>query len=105
MGARGRAKRIVGANEVEGIALGPSPCDDCRFRARCNDERLACEAFAVFMKTGNEKRWAAAPRAPDASTFERLRAFTWCRPKVSCRLIALAIGKRALLSTLIFLAS
>jgi hypothetical protein len=61
----------IGAYITAGID-GPAPCDDCRFRSRCRDEQLACDAFGVFIKTANEKRWRAAPRIPTAATFERL---------------------------------
>jgi hypothetical protein len=69
---RGRAKRIVGAIESEGIAIGAAPCDTCRFAETCKAEKLACEAFAMFLQTGNEQRWRVAPRAPSTAIYARL---------------------------------
>lgn len=41
-----------------------SPCDGCRFAARCRDKRLACDAFSMFASGAIQARWSGAPRAP-----------------------------------------
>ena len=43
------------ASLADAIARQPSPpCDapSCPVRSRCAQEKLACEAFAVYVKTG-----------------------------------------------------
>jgi hypothetical protein len=47
----------------------PAPCDRCRFRERCAADRLACDAFAVFMTGGEEWRWSLAPRVPTRARY------------------------------------
>lgn len=47
-----------------------APCDDCRFARRCAEEKLACEAFAMFVARAGAKRWRAAPRAPTRARYE-----------------------------------
>jgi hypothetical protein len=49
---------------------GPCPCDDCRFRERCGPERLACQAFSMFLHDESEARWRNAPRAPSRALYE-----------------------------------
>ena len=44
-GNSGRLRFV--AQELE--AIEPSPCDACRMRVRCGRERLACDAFALFL--------------------------------------------------------
>lgn len=44
--------------------LGPAPCDDCRHADRCRAERLACDAFAVYLSGASPARWRKAPRLP-----------------------------------------
>jgi hypothetical protein len=59
-----------------GLALNtPAPCDACRHAERCKAERLACDAFAVFLAGGSEVRWRFAPRAPTRARYESLPSF------------------------------
>jgi|ERR1700683_334651 hypothetical protein len=44
------------------LLLGPAPCDDCPFRARCGVALLACESYGVFVR--GLARWDLAPRVP-----------------------------------------
>lgn len=46
------------------VLLGPAPCDDCPYAARCRVEVLACDAFAVYLSGARESRWRNAPRLP-----------------------------------------
>ncbi len=50
-------------------ALEVSPCDACRFAERCAGERLACAAFAMFLRGVEPHRWKAAPRAPTSARY------------------------------------
>lgn len=61
-------------NDLAPAALtAPCPCDDgCRFRARCQARREACEAFSMYIHSEPENRWRLAPRAPTRSRFEAL---------------------------------
>jgi hypothetical protein len=52
-----------------------APCDECRHAARCKADRLACDAFAVYLAGGSEVRWRFAPRAPTRARYESLPAF------------------------------
>lgn len=47
----------------------PSPCDQCRFDARCQREQLACDALAVFALGCERLRWQNAPRVPTRARF------------------------------------
>lgn len=49
-----------------------APCTDCRFAARCGIERLACDAFAMFLHDVPAVRWRVAPRAPTAARYMAL---------------------------------
>jgi hypothetical protein len=48
---------------------GPAPCDCCKFRERCGPERLACQAFSMFLHGESEARWRSAPRAPSRAVW------------------------------------
>ncbi len=50
----------------------PAPCQGCRFAERCGAQRLACDAYALFMAGAAERRWCMAPRAPTAARFAAL---------------------------------
>jgi len=50
-----------------------SPCDDCRYRQKCAGERLACEAFSMYIHGTRQVRWRAAPRAPTRARYLALR--------------------------------
>jgi hypothetical protein len=53
----------------------PGPCDDgCRFRERCGANRLACQAFGMYVSGQGRPRWQAAPRTPSRGRFEALFA-------------------------------
>jgi hypothetical protein len=48
----------------------PSPCPGCRHLARCEAERLACQARAIFE---NQDRYSAvAPRQPTREAWDAL---------------------------------
>jgi hypothetical protein len=49
-----------------------SPCDDCRYREKCAGERLACEAFGMFLHDLSEVRWRTAPRVPTRELYQAL---------------------------------
>jgi len=51
------------------------PCDACRFRERCNLERLACSAFSMYLAGEPAPRWSAAPRAPTTARFAALLGY------------------------------
>ena len=51
------------------FAGDPCPCDDCRFRARCAVERLACHRFQMFVDGAGAQRWCHAPCAPSRAWF------------------------------------
>ena len=51
------------------IASDSSPCDQCRFDARCRLERLACDALAVFALGCERLRWQNAPRVPTRARY------------------------------------
>ena len=53
--------------------FGPSPCDHCRYREKCAGERLACEAFSMYIHGTRQVRWQAAPRAPTRARYLALR--------------------------------
>lgn len=44
------------------VLLGPAPCDECPFRARCGDGLLACESYGFFVQ--GLARWDLASRVP-----------------------------------------
>ena len=50
--------------------LEPGPCDDCRHAARCGAERLACDAFAVWVAGRGPRHWQTAPRQPTRERYE-----------------------------------
>jgi hypothetical protein len=50
--------------------VGECPCDRCKFRERCGPERLACQAFSMFLHGESEARWRNAPRAPSRAVFQ-----------------------------------
>jgi hypothetical protein len=49
------------------LLLGPAPCDDCRFRARCGGELLACESYSFFVR--DLARWKLASRVPTRARY------------------------------------
>jgi hypothetical protein len=54
-------------------ALGP--CSGCRHMARCSAEVIACDAFLLFVKLGDEssaERLKFAPRFPGRAIQERM---------------------------------
>lgn len=53
-------------------ALGPAPCDACKWRERCGVERLACERFSMFLGDEPVARWRAAPCTPSRARYEAL---------------------------------
>lgn len=48
-----------------------APCDRCRMFRTCAAERLACQAFGLYVLG---KRWASASRFPTARRFARIYA-------------------------------
>jgi hypothetical protein len=54
--------------------VGPAPCDDCPHRRQCGRARLACVAYAMFVRGASARRWKVAPRQPSRWQFERLFA-------------------------------
>jgi hypothetical protein len=60
---------------VTGASWNPDfdelPCDLCPLRARCRIERLACEAFEVYLAHGG-RRWRSAAREPSAEIYARV---------------------------------
>jgi hypothetical protein len=51
------------------------PCSGCRHMARCSAEVIACEAFLLFVKLGDEsspERLKFAPRFPSRAIMERM---------------------------------
>ena len=51
---------------------GPAPCDDCKHAAQCGTERLACDAFALFVDGASRVRWGVAPRVAVATRFAQI---------------------------------
>jgi hypothetical protein len=51
-----------------------APCTDCRFAARCGIERLACEAYSMYLHDVAAVRWRLAPRAPTTARYTALLA-------------------------------
>jgi len=50
--------------------IEPGPCDDrCRFRDRCGQGLLACEAFSVYVAGQGAPRWRLAPRVPTRARY------------------------------------
>lgn len=45
--------------------IEPAPCEECRLRAKCAAEQLACAAYSMYAAALPRRRWLAAPRAPD----------------------------------------
>ena len=60
-----------------GLLLGPAPCDQCTFRARCEVELLACESYAFFVR--DLARWDLASRVPTHAGY--LTVFNNKKPK------------------------
>jgi hypothetical protein len=58
---------MSGAHQQFDYFTGPCPCDECRFRARCASQRLACAAFSMFLRSA---RWKHAPRASTRAQYE-----------------------------------
>ncbi len=56
----------MGTRQFDLSWMGPSPCDDCRLRARCAVEMLACDSFRLYVEL---RRWETAPREPNAERF------------------------------------
>lgn len=54
------------------VLLGAAPCDGCRHANRCRLERLACDAFAVYLSGESVTRWRNAPRLPSRERAEAL---------------------------------
>jgi hypothetical protein len=51
------------------------PCKGCRHQARCTAEIIACDAFILFARLGDQcgsERWKFAPRFPSRAIMERL---------------------------------
>jgi hypothetical protein len=51
------------------------PCKGCRHMARCSTEVIVCDAFALFVKLGDEssaERLKFAPRFPSRAILERM---------------------------------
>lgn len=47
-----------------------TPCDDCRFRAWCAQEGMACRAYMDYASTG---RWRKhSERSPSVSNYQRM---------------------------------
>ena len=57
---------------VELLLAVPSPCDRCAAWSRCAAERLACEAFAMFVQGAGQPRWRNAPKSASAQVFRAL---------------------------------
>ena len=49
------------------VLLGPAPCDDCPFRARCEVELLACESYSLFVR--DLARWDEGAREPSHARY------------------------------------
>ncbi len=49
------------------LLLGPAPCDDCPFRARCEVELLACESYSLFVR--DLARWDEGAREPSHARY------------------------------------
>ncbi len=56
-----RYGREQGAGRVDGLLIGPAPCDECQYRAACLDG-LACADFAAFVATGKVLDTGRTPR-------------------------------------------
>jgi hypothetical protein len=63
-----------GTNEIRVILNESTRCRDCRIAFRCGAARLACDAFAIFLNGGSEKRWEQEPRVPSRARYEALLA-------------------------------
>ncbi|GAB1389858.1 hypothetical protein MASR1M6_20440 [Rubrivivax sp.] len=83
------------ASLADAIARQPSPpCDapSCPVRSRCAQEKLACEAFAVYVKTGLRFRpcskFDARPGRPQVVVL-------WEQPQPSADLCLRVFGRGA----------
>ena len=63
---------------VDAIVSAEAPCDQCRHRAKCASERLACSRFVAFLGGAAKPAWVRAPAAP--TTFLYALAFDEPRP-------------------------
>lgn len=63
---------MINPDLVRAIVVEPAPCSGCQFAERCRDERLACDAFALYSQSAQQSRWCNAPRAPTPARFESL---------------------------------
>ena len=52
--------------------LEDGPCDDCGYAARCGSQRLACDAFAVWVAGRGSRQWQTAPRQPTRVRYVQL---------------------------------
>jgi hypothetical protein len=57
---------------IRAALAAKSPCDSCRFAARCSSELLACERYSMYAAGEPERRWRSAPMAPTRARFEAL---------------------------------
>ena len=49
-----------------------SPCEGCRFRRKCEIEKMACERFTLFIRGAGRTSWITAPFAPTAARYGAL---------------------------------
>jgi hypothetical protein len=54
------------------LMLEPAPCDRCWHVERCKAERLACQAFSMFMAGENPMRWGVVNRTPTRERYSAL---------------------------------
>lgn len=50
----------------------PSPCEGCRFAARCGAVGLACSQFSGYVAGEPERKWRKAPRVPSDAIYRML---------------------------------
>jgi len=46
-----------------------TPCDGCHFAARCQADKMACDALVIYMQDASPLRWKIAPRAPTRTRY------------------------------------
>jgi len=49
-----------------------APCDECPLARDCRARRMACDAFALYLEGGAEKRWRGVARIPSAELYVRV---------------------------------
>jgi len=46
-----------------------APCEECRLRAQCAVEQLACAAYALYAAAAPRRQWLTSARTPTREQF------------------------------------